>query len=223
MCSYSWLPSSIDAAANVAYGTNPPYGAADFSAIYPKFLGAPAPVDLTTTSGSAACTLAVENDSLQIGMLIAGPGIPPGTTIADLDGTSLTLSAQATASGEISANVYLTPLVPIPVVNAYVALANACLVQARYQELWPTVMALFIAHFLTLWLQSDGNPAATASQAAQQGLAKGIQVSTSVGDVSVSYQPIEGLEDWADFTLTIYGQQFARFAKAIGSGGMYIW
>jgi hypothetical protein len=210
-------------AANLVFGTNQPYGAADFAALYPKFLGAPAPVTLTTTSASADCTLSAQNDSLSVGMLIAGPGIPPGTTIADVDGTDLTLSAQATASGSISANVYLTPLVPIPVANAIVTLANACLVQARYQELWPVVMGWFIAHFLTLYLDSDGNPAATAAMAAAQGAAKGILTATSVGDVSASYQPVEGLDGWAAWTLTKYGQQFASIARVIGSGSMYIW
>jgi hypothetical protein len=116
-----------------------------------------------------------------------------------------------------------TNIVPDGVVSAYIALANACLVQARYEETWTIVMGLFIAHFLTLYLQSDGIATPSAAQAAQQGLAKGIQIAKSVGDVSVSYQAVEGLDGWADFILTLYGQQFVRFAKVIGSGSMYIW
>jgi hypothetical protein len=116
-----------------------------------------------------------------------------------------------------------TDLVPDAVLSAYITFANACMVQARYQDMWPMVMGWFIAHFLTLYLQSDGNPSSTATQAAQQGLARGIQVSTSVGDVSVSYQAVEGLDDWASWTLTTYGQQFATIAKVMGSGSMYIW
>jgi len=222
MSCYSWLSSAIDAAANVAYGTNPPYGAADFASLYPKFLGPPAQVTITTTVGSADCALSAENSSLAPAQIIAGPGIPPGTTIAGVNGTDLSLSAPATAAGTVSANVYLSPLVPIAVVSAYVALATACLVQARYQELWPVAMGWFIAHFLTLYLQSDPNASSSAAQAAQQGLAKGIAVSQSVGDVSVSYQPVEGLDGWAAWNLTSYGQQFATIAKVIGSGSMYI-
>jgi hypothetical protein len=116
-----------------------------------------------------------------------------------------------------------TDLVPDAVLSAYIAFANACLVQARYQDFWPIAMGWFISHFLTLYLQSDGNPASTAAQAAQQGLARGIQVSKSAGDVSVSYQALEGLDGWASWTLTTYGQQFASTAKVIGSGSMYIW
>jgi hypothetical protein len=114
-------------------------------------------------------------------------------------------------------------IVPDGVLTAYIAFANACLVQARYQDAWAIVMGLFVAHFLTLYLQSDGNPASTAMQAAQQGLAKAIQIAKSVGDVSVSYQAVEGLDGWASWTLTSYGQQFASIAKVIGSGSMYIW
>lgn len=115
-----------------------------------------------------------------------------------------------------------TTIVPDAVLSAYIALANACLVQARYQETWTIAMGWFIAHFLTLYLQTDGNPASTAAQAAQQGLAKGTQVAKSVGDVSVSYQAVEGLDGWAAWTLTSYGQLFASTAKVMGSGSMYI-
>lgn len=113
-------------------------------------------------------------------------------------------------------------IVPDGVLSTYVTLASACLVQARYQELWLIVMGFFVAHFCTLYLDTDGCPAATAAQAAAQGAAKGILTASSVGDVSASYQPIEGLDGWAAWTLTKYGQQFVTFAKVIGSGSMYI-
>jgi hypothetical protein len=116
-----------------------------------------------------------------------------------------------------------TTIVPDAVLSAYVALANACLVQARYQDAWTIVMGLFISHFLTLYLQSDGTSSPSAAQAASSGLAKGIAISQSVGDVSVSYQATEGLDGWASWTLTSYGQQFATIAKVLGSGSMYIW
>jgi Protein of unknown function (DUF4054) len=113
-------------------------------------------------------------------------------------------------------------IVPDGVLTTYVTLASACLVQARYQELWPIVMGLFIAHFCTLYLDTDPCPTATAAQAAALGAAKGILTASSVGDVSASYQPIEGLDGWAAWTLTKYGQLFVTFAKLVGSGSMYI-
>lgn len=113
-------------------------------------------------------------------------------------------------------------IVPDGVLTTYVTLASACLVQARYQDLWLVVMGLFIAHFCTLYLDTDACPTATAAQAAAQGAAKGIMTASSVGDVSFSYQPVEGLDGWAAWTLTKYGQQFVTWAKPMGSGSMYI-
>lgn len=58
---------------------------------------------------------------------------------------------------------------------------------------------------------------------AARGLAGGIQTSKSVGDVSVSYQPLSALEDWGQWNLTIYGQQLATMARVVGAGPMVIW
>lgn len=116
------------------------------------------------------------------------------------------------------------PIVPPPVIDAYIALASAHLVQARWQDTWKLAMALFIAHFLTLYLQSEGSATgnSTKAQIAQQGIARGIAVAKSVDGVSVSYQKIEGLEDWAAWQLTTYGQLFATFAKGMGSIPMLV-
>ncbi len=63
----------------------------------------------------------------------------------------------------------------------------------------------------------------TVGQIAAQGLSLGIQTAKSVGDVSVSYQPVTGLEEWGMWTLTLYGTQLAQLAKIIGSGGMLLY
>ena len=64
---------------------------------------------------------------------------------------------------------------------------------------------------------------ATGAQIASQGLAGGIQVSKGVGDVSVSYQSLESLEQWGQWNLTAYGQQLAGMAAVIGMGPMVVW
>ena len=61
------------------------------------------------------------------------------------------------------------------------------------------------------------------AQIAAAGLAGGIQTNKSVGDVSVGYQPLAALEDWAAWGLTTYGQQLATFARVVGMGPMVIW
>jgi len=84
-------------------------------------------------------------------------------------------------------------------------------------------MALYAAHFLTLYAQADGRLASTAAQAAAQGASTGIAIAKSVGNVSASYQPVGGLERWGQWNLTTYGQQLATLAKIVGLGPMLIW
>jgi hypothetical protein len=76
---------------------------------------------------------------------------------------------------------------------------------------WPVQTALLVPS------QSTG------ATIAAQGLAGGIQTSKSVGDVSVAYQPLAALEDWAQWNLTLYGQQLATAARVIGAGPLVIW
>jgi hypothetical protein len=56
----------------------------------------------TTTSGSTAVTLAAADSSIKTGMLVTGTGIAAGTVVAAVSGTSVTLSANATASGTVT-------------------------------------------------------------------------------------------------------------------------
>ena len=56
----------------------------------------------TTTSGSTAVTLAAADSASKTGMLVTGTGIAAGTYVAAVSGTSVTLSANATASGTVT-------------------------------------------------------------------------------------------------------------------------
>jgi hypothetical protein len=200
---------------------NPPYTVLDFLALYPKFGGTPTSIQGTLTSGSETVTVS-SVAGLIVGQLIAGPGIPSGSIITGVNGTSITISNPATLSGQNQLNVYTAPLVPITVIQIFLNLANSALMSSRWREMWSIAMGLYIAHFVDLWLQSEGNPATTAGQAAAQGIGRGITISKSVGDVSVSYQPLTALENWAAWNLTIYGQQLATFARVVGAGAVYI-
>jgi len=116
-----------------------------------------------------------------------------------------------------------TNLVPDAVLTMYVALASACLSQARWGAQWQFGMALFVAHYCTLYLQSEGQPGTTAGQVAASGLAKGIAIAQSVGDVSVSYEPVtSGFESWGAWQSTTYGVQLITIAKIVGWGIMVI-
>ena len=216
--------ASIAGASNVVIGNNPPYTIQDFLAFYPKWGGTPANLQATTTTGSAVLTGTSSTQGIAVGNPVAGPGIPDGTFITAVSTNNVTLSNNATASASpIVVTVWNAPLVPFTVILSYIYLASASLVQARWNEMWAFAMALFVAHFLTLYAQADGNPNSTVGQAAAQGASTGVTVAKSVGDVSVSYQPFEALSNWAAWNMTSYGQQLATQARVIGSGPMMVW
>jgi hypothetical protein len=56
----------------------------------------------TTTSANTAVTLASADSRIKTGMLVTGTGIAAGTVVAAVSGTSVTLSANATASGTVT-------------------------------------------------------------------------------------------------------------------------
>jgi hypothetical protein len=115
-------------------------------------------------------------------------------------------------------------VIPEAVLQMYINLASACLSQERWCDSWQVGMALFVAHFATLYLQSTTAPGSSAAQVAQAGQAKGVLVSKAVGDVSGSYQQIvSDIDGWAAWKLTTFGQQLLTMARLIGKGGMYVW
>lgn len=214
------------AASGSVWGSNPPYTLSDFLAVYPKFFGpATAAPGGTITTGTASLAFTALAAGAAAGQLITGPGLPGGTTISSISGSTLTLSNQATATETSQAySIYTAPVVPLVVLQLYINLALASIMQARWQGTWLLGMALFIAHYTTLYMQSESaTPNTTAAQVAASGLQKGIAISKAVGDVSAGYQPLQGLEDWGSFQLTTYGVQLATIAQAIAAGPIYIW
>lgn len=116
--------------------------------------------------------------------------------------------------------------IPMAVVQMYICFAYECISVKRWGCQWRMGMALFIAHFLTLYLEAQFPENATAQEVIAYGQAQGLITSKSVGDVSVSYDfssAIQGVETWGQFTTTSYGLMFANLAKLLGKGGMYIW
>ena len=207
----------------------------------------PGPVMVTATTENGNLNIVVSSAvGIVVGSPVSGAGIQAGSVVLNVAGTTVTLSQAATADGvlipiQIGANpsmtisqntiiagtfildVFTKPLVPAMVLQAYINLATASIQSVRWFEMWPLAMDLYIAHYCTLFLRAFAQgPGSTASQVAAAGFAIGVQTSKSAGDVSVGSSVIGGLEDWGSYQLTIYGQQFATFAKSIGSGGMLI-
>lgn len=118
-------------------------------------------------------------------------------------------------------------LVPDVMIQAWVSLAHAAIQKARYREYWEAAMGLFIAHWLTLYLQGRSPGASSSAESiVNAGLAKGVQTSKSAGDLSVSYdfsQVAGDFTGWGTYKLTIYGQQFVTIARLVSLGGMTVW
>jgi len=119
-----------------------------------------------------------------------------------------------------------TPRIPLEVIELYVELAHACVKQSRFRGAWKVCMGYFVAHFVTLYLQTVIDPEfATPQAVAAAGQTKGLMASKSVDGVSASYDfsyVMQDLDGWAAWKLTTYGTQFATFAKAYGMGGMRV-
>lgn len=117
-------------------------------------------------------------------------------------------------------------IVPQPIVQMFIDLANASVKEARWNAYWMVAMGWFVAHFLTLYLQGISDPTGGAAAAIAAGQAKGLNTSEAVGDVSVSmdYNSIaQDLDGWAAWKLTIYGQQLATIGRLVSKGGMYVY
>lgn len=211
-------------ASNVIVGGNPPYSINMFIADYPSFGGPTA--SFSATGAINTKTLTVVSGTPAIGQLITGPGIPDNTIITAIALPSVTLNNALTiAATEATTFTNYTALtVPMPIVMGYIFLASISLSANRYFGMWRMVMGLFVAHYLTLWAQSQQVGATpTIQQLAASGLAVGLMTGESAGDVSLSQQFIDDLKGWGTYQLTIFGQQFATIAKGIGSAGMLAW
>lgn len=116
-------------------------------------------------------------------------------------------------------------LVPPELMEMYLELAHTCVRQARWRNSWKIAMGWFIAHFLTLYLQSMTKADASAKQVIAAGQARGLPASKSAGDLSISYDysAAQDLDGWAMWKLTPYGQQLAALGRVVGKGGMYVW
>ncbi len=114
--------------------------------------------------------------------------------------------------------------VPSSVVQSFINLASANLNIERWHESWKFGMALFVAHFLTLYVKTCGTSSVPETNLAS-GNVRGIQSSKSVDGVSVSYDVssvLTELDGWGSYKLTEYGIQLLTIARLLGKGNMYV-
>jgi hypothetical protein len=216
------------AAANVIVGTNPPYTLSDFLAVYSKFFGTPTNIQIATTLGSTSAVVSgvPQGTTLTAGVFVNGPGVlGAGTTLLSVAGGGsvvLSLPALSTAS-TAPIQAYLTPWLPIMVIQMFINLALSSIQQLRWQSTWTFAMALFVAHYATLFMQTETqSPNLTASEIVTSGLQQGVIISQSAGDVSATVQPIQGFDAWGTLNQTEYGAQLITLAQIMGAGIMYI-
>jgi hypothetical protein len=133
----------------------------------------------------------------------------------------ITVSSNATASRATTIAVYEAQLVPLAVMQLYLNIAIVSIMQSRWREQWELGMALYIAHYLTLYCQTEGNQQSTANQIVANSLQAGITISQSADGLSQGLQAMKFADNWASWALTQYGVQLASLARVIGSGPAY--
>lgn len=113
------------------------------------------------------------------------------------------------------------------VVEAWLNVALSSLSYSRWGSYWHMGMGFYMAHFLTLYVQSLGGNVDDPTMASiENALFKGIATSKSVDDMSVSYDfssVANEADGWGTYKQTSYGLQFVQFAKLVGKGGMTVW
>ena len=117
-------------------------------------------------------------------------------------------------------------VIPNVVMESWLKMANAVISKARYGDRWEMAMGLFIAHWLTLYLQTAATANDPVRKIISAGLSKGVQTSKSAGDLSVSYDfsiVSNDFDGWGTYKYTAYGQQFVSIAKLVSMGGMTVW
>ena len=289
----------------LSFGQNPAYFLDDFLNNYPEAFGPPSVYNgAGTTIGSSTVTLP-NTSGLQAGQFIQCLGLPSGTLITGVSASSITVNTLAVSTQtNAPLTAYTAPIAPVFVIQMYINLANASIVQDRWQDAWLIAMGWFVMHYVSLYVRSAGEAFAqlmqftthgevpsgavpgttftlssapptgalqglyanglllvpavdytlsgatitltnstanqlyatwalqetvntqaykTTAQVAAQGLANGIMVSKSVGDVSASYSVLTSLEEWGAWNLTWFGQQLATMAKVVGSGPLLVW
>lgn len=106
----------------------------------------------------------------------------------------------------------------------YVDMAQAMVRESRWRSLWRQGMALFIAHFVTLFLDVPAE-GASAEEIVSSAKSGGLISSESTGGVSVSYDHSTAASDlngWGAWKLTTYGIQYVTLARMVGMGMMIV-
>ena len=104
-------------------------------------------------------------------------------------------------------------------------MANKAIKYDRYKSSWKYLMCLYIAHMMTLYMQTLTNPEdVSVANALKGALPTGIATSKSVDGLSISYDLLgtTGMDDYGTWSLTKYGQQLITMTRIYGHAGMWV-
>jgi hypothetical protein len=140
----------------VLYTPGQPVSLDTFFLFYPKFAGPQTTLyGCGFTAGSSLITVP-SSIGLAPGQFVQAPGLlPQGSTIVSVNAGQITVSTQALSTGTGSLVTYSSPPIPIAVVQSYLNLAQASLPYGVYQDSYAIAVGLFVAHYCTLYLQTD--------------------------------------------------------------------
>jgi hypothetical protein len=119
-----------------------------------------------------------------------------------------------------------TGLVPDPMLDQFIALANSIVDADRWGPNWLFGMGLVVAHYATIYLQTTPVSGANAAQVVSAGRPTGIATSKSVDGLSVSYDLSysgAGMKGWDVWKSTMFGTQFAGLARLVAGRTSYIY
>jgi hypothetical protein len=145
------VPPSI----GFVFWQNPAYYLDNFQAIYPNFFGPATLVSNASTEAGSPIITVPSTTGLIPGQFLQCQGLPPSSIIMGIGTGMITVNQNALADlSDTSLSVYTAPPIPIMAIQLYINLATASLVQARWQEMWAFGIALFVAHYCTLYAKS---------------------------------------------------------------------
>lgn len=114
-------------------------------------------------------------------------------------------------------------VIPEAVFNLFKAMADKSIKYDRYKTSWKYFMCLYIAHFITLYLEATSG-SKDAQGIIASAVPKGIASSKSVDGLSISYDFVgitDDLSGTGTWKLTLYGQQLITLTKMYGHGGLW--
>lgn len=116
------------------------------------------------------------------------------------------------------------PSIPTAFFNLVLAMADKAIKYGRYKGQWKYLMCLYLAHYFTLFLQTQKGDA-DAQKALQGAMPTGVATSKSVDGLSISYDLMgmsDDLNGYGTWKYTIYGQQLITLTRMYGHAGMWV-